>query len=181
MRLVWLVFLLLLVVAACVVTAMAVPEGRLAAGGPYPDNPAMGIGGDGSRFFAIAWPVIIWQAVVHILVAPFLAMGVEKARRNRSFWFWMLACSGLTLTAWLAGMAAYLSFLDTGETSFLLGYPLPTTLTMLGIWMGGLSYALFYTIGYRTYFFTHEEEAAFEDLVREVKQGEAGVGQGEGR
>ncbi|MGF1455203.1 MAG: hypothetical protein ACFB6R_07480 [Alphaproteobacteria bacterium] len=162
---------LLGVIVVCVGWGALTPEPPLAAGAPHPDFPAMSIGGDGTRFFPIAWPVILWQVAALMLPVPLYALGVPRARRTAAFWTAMGACCGVSVATWLAGMALYIHGARDETAAIALGYPLSTTIVLVGLWLAGGAYTLFYVIGFRTFFLTPEDEAAFEALARDARAG----------
>ncbi len=145
------------------------PEAPLSAGGPHPDIPNMRIGGEGERFAPIAWPVIVMQTAVLLFAAALMVMGVNPRNRSGGFWLWFSLATGVCVVTWFAVIATYLAFLRTGETPIVLGFPLPTALTIYGIWGAAASYMLLFVFGFRRYFFTAEDEVAYERLVDEIR------------
>jgi len=51
-----------------------------------------------------------------------------------------------------------------------LGFPEPSAWMIYGVWSGGALFTLFYVVGFRKFFFTHEEERDFEHFVRKLKR-----------
>lgn len=172
MRLVWILSALLLAVAACLGIVMLTPEHPMSTGADHPAFPAMRIGGEGSRFASIAWPVLFLQVAVLSLMLCLAAIGIAPRHRTVGFWCALGGVGLLTIGTWIAVFVSYTAYLETGATPFVWGYPLPAFLSVFGIFAAGGSFTVLFIAGFRRFIFPHEDEAAFEALVREMKGGE---------
>ena len=82
-RLLLIITVLLLVLAALLVWLMVIPEPSAVAGLAHPDQPGMNVGGDGLARLGIAGPMLLWlQTVVLLLIHALVALGVSPARRG---------------------------------------------------------------------------------------------------
>lgn len=163
-----LVWVLLLVVAVQ-------PEPSVPNSLPHPDIDGMMAGGDGlTRLADIGWPAFSLQAATLILVLLTIALGVSRRYRTLPFWLGLAATAILFLFVWARIFLGYQRFLSTGEVHYLLGFPAPTAWVAYGIWASGLALLVLYVVGFRKFIYTHEDEAEFDRLVREVRAGRDG-------
>jgi hypothetical protein len=59
---------------------------------------------------------------------------------------------------------SYLDFLRSGETAFVLSFPIATSWMLYGVWVSGMVLAGIYVFGFRRYIFSLEDEAEYEAL-----------------
>ena len=65
---------------------------------------------------------------------------------------------------------SYVSFLETGTTTWLFGFPLSTSLGMFGVFLGGSYLCVIYILGFRRFVYTIEDVAAYVALRAEAEQ-----------
>ena len=162
-RLLLIITVLLLVLAALLVWLMVIPEPSAVAGLAHPDQPGMNVGGDGLARLGIAGPMLLWlQTVVLLLIHALVALGVSPARRSGGFWLLLGTTCAVSIAVWWGMYHSYVDYLHTGEPALLFGFPLPTTLAFFGVPAGSVLLCLLYVLGFRRFVYTPEDEAAYE-------------------
>jgi hypothetical protein len=142
MKLIHWILVLLLIIAACTVILLFGPEPSGSTGVAHEEFTAMRAGGDGAtRFLPVRMPVLILQSASILLFGALLYLGVDERRRTRRF-------------------------LEMGSSEMFLGFPVATAFTVYGLWLCGFVLVLGYVIGFRTFIFTADDEAKYEDLVK---------------
>jgi hypothetical protein len=63
-----------------------------------------------------------------------------------------------------------LQFLDTNETDYFLGFPNATAWQTYGTWLGAIPLVLIYSLGFRKFIYTEEDERQFNALLAEKAQ-----------
>jgi hypothetical protein len=125
----------------------------------------MSSGGDGlARLDGKGWLMCLIQVLTILLIHALVALGVSERRRSRTFWLLLGACTSLSLAIWLGLYLSYIHYLETGSTSVVFGYPLPTALTLLGVFSGGSCLCVLYIWGFRRFIYPEADEAAYEAL-----------------
>jgi hypothetical protein len=131
----------------------------------------MRIGGDGAaRYTPIATCAYWLQLVVLAQICCMVALGVKPARRSRTFWMLLTACFGAAAFVWTGLVTSYASFLATGETSMLAGFPIATTWLVYAIWFAGLALVALYSLGFKHYVWSDADQRAFEALVEQNRK-----------
>jgi hypothetical protein len=171
MKLIYWVLGLLLVIATCLVLIVVGPEPAATTGGAHPEFPAMRVGGDGfSRFLPVGQLALVLQSAAIVLYGVLLYLGVNKRHRTLSCKVWIAAGSAASMLIWWAIYSSYLRYLETGETEMVLGFPTATAFTVFGLWLTGFILVLAYVFGFRTFIFTHDDEAKYVKLVEQYGQ-----------
>lgn len=171
MKPIHLVLALLLIIASITIFILLSPAPDGATGAPHPDIAGMALGGDGAaKLSAIGKAPYYFQCAVILLSGMLLYMGVAPHRRDSLLKLCFAAGTGFALFVWFMLYAGYEDYLLTGETDIVFGFPLPTNWMFWGIWGSFAAFDLFYVVFFRRYFLPHDDEAAFDALVREVKQ-----------
>ena len=65
---------------------------------------------------------------------------------------------------WWSMYLGYVDFLRSGDVPFALGFPVPTSWMLFGVWCAGMVLAAVYIFGFRRYVFTAADEAEYEAL-----------------
>lgn len=139
---------------------------------PHPNIDGMMAGSDGlARLAEIGLPAFSLQAATLILVVLMIALGVSRRYRTLPFWLGLAATAILFLFVWSRIFLGHQLFLNTGEVHYVLGFPAPTAWVGYGIWTSGLALLVLYVAGFRKFIYTHEDEAEFERLVEELREG----------
>jgi hypothetical protein len=143
------------------------PEG--ATGMPHPEFPGMNIGGEGlARLAGMGWVMASIQVLTLLLIYSLIALGVPERLRTVGFWWLNGVGCALSLVIWAAMYLSYLSWLETGSVAVWLGFPLPTTLMLFGVFLAGSYLCGLYVWGFRRFILTEEDEAAYEALRAEA-------------
>ncbi len=165
MRLIHLILLLLLAILGLLLTLLLGENPEAATGLAHPRFDAMTIGGDGlARLGGMGWAMSSIQVLTILLIHALIAFGVNERHRTGIFWLLMGSSAVLSLAIWLGMYRSYLHFLETGHVDVLFGFPLPTTLAMFGVFIGGSYLCVIYIWGFRRFIFPLEDEAAYEAL-----------------
>ena len=165
MRPIYLIYGLLLAQLTLLGYLMLVDEPELATGAPHAQFVGMNVGGDGLARLGSAGAVI--GAIGGLSVAVMLllvTLGVNASRRTVLFWLLIAVVALASQGVWWAMYLGYLSFLETGQVPFVLGFPLPTSWMLYGVWGSGALLSLVYIFGFRRFIFTEDDEAAYEAL-----------------
>ena len=136
----------------------------------HPDVPGMQIGGDGGeRLQYIGVYAFLFQALLLALVVVLCALSVSERNQSPQF----LVYLGLTLLlSWIVWWQMYSQhqlFLETGQTAYFMGFPVATAWQTYGTWLAAIPLVLIYSIGFRRYIYTADDEARFNDLLKQLE------------
>ena len=166
----WILGILVLMALAIAIAMMGqAPE--MVSGGPHPDYSGMSIGGDGAARLQGLWVEgLILYFATFISMPVFCVLGIAKRNRSQPFWTLMGGVTALNLMFAALLIYFYISFLNTGETFLLLGFPAPTAMMMFGCWGSAFLFTVIFIWKFDTFIFTPEDEAAVEALVKACEQ-----------
>lgn len=169
------ILLVLALVWVLLLVVVVQPEPSVPNSLPHPDIDGMMTGSDGlARLAEIGWPAFSLQAAILLLVVLMIALGVSRRYRTLPLWLGLAATAVLFLFVWSRIYLGHQHFLSTGEVHYVLGFPAPTAWVGYGIWTSGLALLVLYIAGFRKFIYTHQDEAEFERLVRELRSGRSG-------
>lgn len=141
-----------------------------AGGLPHPNHPGMQVGEDGAvRLANIGTFAFLFQSLLLLLVICLSILGVTDRRRSPELLAYMAGSLVFMLFVWWQMYSGHQQFLETGETSYFMGFPSATAWQVYGTWLGAIPLILIYSLGFRKYIYTAEDEAAFEELVKEAQ------------
>ena len=170
MKIIHSVLALLLAIAAITGFVLLSDPAPNAAGMAHDSIQGMSVGGDGTaRLAPIGLAPYYFQVCVILLVGVMLYMGIAAHRRTGVVKLGLAAITLLALLVWSELYASYLSFLKTGETEIIFGFPVATNWMLWGVWLSMVAFTLFYVIGFRHFILPKEDEEAFEALVAEMQ------------
>jgi len=173
MKLIHAVLALLLIVAASILAVFLIDQPEAATGLAHDTFAGMRVGGDGAARFVASGPIaLVMFSAMFVLFAVLLYMGISPHRRSREVRIWITAGTGAFLLVWWGMYGTYSAYLESGEFSMLLGFPLPTAFMVFGLWLAGIIYVIGYVVGFRRFVFTQEDEEAYEELLRRFGQRE---------
>ena len=139
-----------------------------ASGIPHPSIPAMRAGGDGAaRLAEIGSLAFMFQCLLLALIVCLAALGVSKQHRNTRFYALLGLGFTFMLFVWWQTYSAHQEFLETGITEYFLGFPVATAWQVYGTWLGGIPLILLYTLGFRKFIYTEEDQKKFEKLLKD--------------
>jgi hypothetical protein len=171
MKLIYLILVLLLIVAACVVAIFFVGEPVASTGMAHPSIASMRVGGDGlARFASVRNIALLMFSAIMVMFGVLLYLGISKHRRTRQCTAWITAGTIALLLVWWSMFGTYATYLTSGEFRMFLGFPLPTAFTVYGLWLAGFLFVIAYVVGFRSFVFTDEEETAYHELVEKYKR-----------
>ncbi|MBO6506478.1 MAG: hypothetical protein JJ850_00180 [Kordiimonadaceae bacterium] len=170
MKIIHVVFVLLLAIAGITVFVWTSEVPNAATGIPHPEVAGLSLGGSGTdKLSAIGDAPYYFQILVILLAGSLLYMGVPAQRRDTLLKVVFAVGLLFALFVWAMLWGGYQSYLTTGETTVVFGFPAPTNWMFWGIWGSFVAFDLFYVFAFRRYFLHPDDEAAFEALVREMK------------
>ncbi len=168
-KLIYVIFTTVLLMAGILVAiclADSVPD---AAGIPHPDFNGMQVGGDGAaRLKHIGGLAFAFQSLLLLLIVCLSALGVAEQRRSNELWAYMGATLLFSLFIWWKMYAGHQAFLATGTTDYFLGFPVATAWQVYGTWLGAIPLILLYSLGFRRFIFTEEDEEKFDQLLADI-------------
>ena len=165
LQLIHVLLLGLLVIAGCLIALILISEPQFTTGLPHPQYQAMNIGGDGLARLGDAVGLIgALGGIMVLMMVLFCALGVRPQRRSWDFWALMMVAVVAAQFVWWSMYLSYLDFLRTGETEFVLSFPVATSWMLYGVWISGMVLAGIYVFGFRRYIFSFEDEAEYEAL-----------------
>ncbi|MGI9249727.1 MAG: hypothetical protein ACR2PR_00780 [Pseudohongiellaceae bacterium] len=145
-----------------------------AVGLPHPEIAGMRIGGDGAARLAAIGPLaFVFHCLILVLVAVFVALGVRERHRDGLFLFSVLGTFLLQLFVCWQMWASHQQFMETGETIYVMGFPLTTAWMVYGVWASALPLAVLYCWGFKRYVYSAEDEQAFAELMAQAGEQES--------
>lgn len=141
-----------------------------ATGSVHPVIAAMRIGGDGlARLGGQGWALAALQYLCLTVVYLLIALGVASHRRTRLFWGLLGVGYFISMAiGWLL-ISSYFGYLNGRPLSMLLGFPLPTTMMLYAIFLGGSYLCWLYCWGFDRFIFTAEDAQAYAQLLAETE------------
>jgi len=164
-RLIHAILALLLLILSLLLWLMVIPEPALSTGGTHTIFPGMNSGGDGlARLGEAVGPIGLLGAASFLMMILLTALGVREERRDRVFWLLMTGIAVLTQYVWWTLYSSYLDYLHTAKLGLALGFPVPTSWMLFGVWTSGACLCLLYVFGFRRFILNGDDEAAYEKL-----------------
>jgi hypothetical protein len=159
---------------------MFLVEPAMSTGTAHAVYSGMSIGGDGVARLRSMGSLAYWlQVVIITLVIVLVASGIKKERRKAGFWTPVIIIGLMYQWVWWNIWQGYMQYLQTGETSYTLGFTTPSAWMVYGIWTCGFFLMVFYVVGFRKFIFSEADEEKYDRLLEDVKQGRLETG-GEG-
>ena len=167
---VW-IFAIILLMAAIVIAVSLADTVPNAGGVAHPEFNGMQIGGDGAaRLQHIGGLASAFHALLILLIISFAVLGVNEERRDTRFWAYMGCTLLFSLFVWWRMHAEHQAFIETGVTSYFMGFPVATAFQLFGTWLSSIPLTIIYCLGFRKYIFTEEDERKFEQLLAESEK-----------
>lgn len=153
-----------ILIAICL--AETVPN---AAGVAHPEFIGMQSGGEGAaRLQYIGGLAFAFQALLLLLIVCLAALGVAEERRSLELWSYMGGTLLFSIFVWWQMYSSHQAFLETGVTSYFMGFPVATAWQVYGTWLGAIPLVILYCIGFRKFIFTIEDERKYEQLLEKL-------------
>jgi len=170
MKLIYSIFAMLIIVAACVGAIFLVGEPDASTGTAHASIDALQVGGDGlARFQPVANIALLTFSAMLIMFGILLYLGISEHRRTRQCKAWISTGTIALLIVWWSMIGTYSAYLASGEFPMILGFPLPTAFTVYGLWLAGFVFVIAYVVGFRSFVFTKDDEEAYHELVEKFK------------
>jgi hypothetical protein len=129
----------------------------------------MRAGGDGAaRLEHIGGLAFSFQCLLLFLIVSLAALGVSEQRRSMELWAYMAGTLFFSLFIWWQMYSSHQSFLETGTSSYFMGFPTATAWQLYGTWLGSIPLIFIYCIGFRKFIFTEEDERKYEQLLEDI-------------
>lgn len=164
------VFALLLVIAGITLFVLTSDAPSGASGVAHPTLAGLSMGGDGAaKLSTIGKAPYYFQIMVILLAGTLLYMGIPVHRRDRLLRLCFGVGIAFALFVWVMLYSGYEAYLATGQTRVVFGFPVPTNWMFWGVWGSFAAFDVFYMVAFRRYFLHPDDEAAFNELVKEVE------------
>lgn len=157
------IFFLLIALMGIVFTILLQPAPDSISGNLHPIFPSMSQGGDASRhdgFLALGWLFGALQIILFV-VCIWVSICGEKTHR----WV-VIVCGGAYLLIFTMLMISYRQ--GVIEAPFILGFPLPTTLLVFGMWPMAVVFSILYVVKFRSWVYSPQDQEVFENLKAEM-------------
>lgn len=168
-KLIVVIFTTVLIMAGlliAIVLADSVPNG---AGLPHSEFNGMQAGGDGAaRLEHIGGLAFAFQCLLLLLIVCLATLGVAEQRRSPELWAYMGGTLLFSLFVWYQMYSGHQAFLETGTTNYFMGFPVATAWQVYGTWLGAIPLIILYTVGFRKFIFTEEDERKYEQLLADI-------------
>lgn len=168
-KLIYVIFATVILMAGILVAisiADAVPNG---AGLPHPDFSGMRSGGDGAaRLEHIGGLAFAFQNFLLLLIVCLSALGVAERHRTKELWAYMAGALLCSLFVCWKMYSGHQSFMETGTTDYFMGFPVATAWQVYGTWLAAVPLIALYSLGFRKFIFTAEDEEKFDRLLADV-------------
>ncbi len=168
-KLIYVIFATVLLMAGILIAiclAESVPNG---AGLAHAQFNGMRVGGDGAaRLEHIGGLAFAFQALLLLLIVCLSALGVAEERRSPQLWAYMGGTLLFSLFVWWQMYSGHQAFLETGVTSYFMGFPVATAWQVYGTWLGAIPLIILYSVGFRKFIFTDEDEMKYEALLEKI-------------
>ena len=170
-KLIVVIFATVLVMAGILIAICLAETVPNAAGMPHPEFNGMQAGGDGAaRLQYIGGLAFAFQCLLLLLIVCLCALGVAEQRRTAEFWAYIGGTLLFSLFAWWQMYSGHQAFLQTGTTGYFMGFPTATAWQVFGTWLGAIPLILLYSLGFRKFIFTDEDEDRYEDLLEKIRE-----------
>ncbi|MCG8414591.1 MAG: hypothetical protein MI746_10280 [Pseudomonadales bacterium] len=164
------IFVISLTMGLLMIAIMAADTVPNSGGLAHPEHAGMQVGDDGAeRLDSIGVFAFLFQSLLLSLVVCLSILGVSERRRSPQLLALMGASLIFMLFVWWQMYSGHQAYLATGETGYFMGFPTATAWQVYGTWLGAIPLILIYSIGFRKYIYTKEDEAAFNKLLMETR------------
>ncbi|PCJ23313.1 MAG: hypothetical protein COA96_12140 [SAR86 cluster bacterium] len=165
-KLIYVIFAIVISMA-CILIAISFAEPVANAGGiAHPDIPGMRVGGDGiARLAHIGTLAFLFQSLLLLLVVCLCALGVAERHRSKELFLYFAGTFIFSILVWWQMYAGHQAFMESGTTSYFMGFPVATSWQVYGTWLSAIPLVFIYSMGFRKFIFTKEDEEKFNQLI----------------
>lgn len=168
-KLIYLIFTIVLLMAGILIAIYLADSVPNAAGLAHPEFNGMRIGGDGAaRLEHIGGLAFAFQSLLLLLIVSLSALGVAEQRRNNELWAYMGGTLLFNLFICWQMYSGHQNFMETGSTEYFMGFPVATAWQVYGTWLGAIPLILLYSLGFRKFIFTIEDEEKYNQLLANI-------------
>lgn len=167
-RLIYLIFAVG-VLMAVILLAITLTENVPGSGGAaHPEFQGLQVGGNGSaRMEHIGTLGFAFHCLLLVQIILLSLLGIsERYRSTRLLTYMGGSLVFMLLVAWQMYFG-HQQFLETGKTGYFLGFPAATAWATYGTWLGAIPTILIYSVGFRKYIYTPEDEEKYNILLEE--------------
>jgi hypothetical protein len=172
MRLEWLLFASTAVLLLIISAAFLVSPSRQPASQPHPIYQSLESTDRGSQ--DTLWLGYSMGLAILSVMATLVLLGVSKRGRLGALGGWLAAgfvCLGLMFTGLVTSYAQYAA---GNHERFFGGLPAPTAWMIYGVWLFPMLMILVCSFHFDRWYFTREDQRAFENLIRSTQPREDG-------
>lgn len=163
-------FVSLLAVLGSTVWLAFIDAGVQAGADAHPDIKAMRVGVAGAdRYHIVKLPAMIMQFGSLSVLGSLMALSLKAHLHNKWLLVSLIGIMVLSFVVWFQINASYEAYLESGEVPYLLGFPVPTSWAVYGVWIAGLLYTALYVLGFDRFVYSDCDQVKFEALLADIK------------
>jgi len=170
-KLIYVIFAIVVLMAGIVIAILLAEPVANSGGFAHPNFPGMQAGGDGmGRLAHIGTLAFLFQCLLQTLIVCLCALGVAERHRSNELWLYLGGTLIFSVIVWWQMYAGHQAFMQSGNTNYFMGFPVATSWQVYGTWFSAIPLILIYSLGFRKFIFTEEDEEKFNQLM--AKQAE---------
>lgn len=170
-KLIVVIFATVLAMAAILLAICLADTVPNAAGLAHPEFNGMQVGGDGAvRLEHIGGLAFAFQCLLLLLIVCLCVLGVAEKRRSTELWAYMGGTLLFSLFVWWQMYSGHQAYLESGTTNYFMGFPVATAWQVYGTWLAAIPLILLYSLGFRKFVFTLEDQDRYEDLLEKLRE-----------
>ncbi len=170
-NLIYVIFAICLLMAGILIAIIMAEPVANSGGMAHPQIPGMQVGGDGqARLAHIGNLAFMFQTLLLILIVCLSVLGVSERHRSKDLILYMAATTLLSLFFWWMMWSGHQQYMETGSTGYFMGFPIATAWQVYGTWLGAIPLIVIYSVGFRKYIYSEQDEKDFNSLLEEQNQ-----------
>lgn len=170
-KLIYIIFAIAVLMAGILLAISLAEPVANASGAAHPDFPGMQIGGDGAaRLEHIGLLGFTFQCLLLCQIILLSLLGIAERHRTTDLYVYMFGTMLFTLFIGWQMYSGHQEYLDTGSTGYFMGFPTATAWQLYGTWLGAIPLVIIYSVGFRKYIYTPQDEEKFQQLLSEKAQ-----------
>ncbi|MDA1370541.1 MAG: hypothetical protein O2971_07250 [Proteobacteria bacterium] len=170
-KLIYIIFAIAVLMAGILLAISLAEPVANAGGAAHPDFPGMQIGGDGAaRLEHIGLLGFTFQCLLLSQIILLSLLGIAERHRTTDLFVYMGGTMLFTLFIGWQMYSGHTQYLDTGRTGYFMGFPTATAWQLYGTWLGAIPLVIIYSLGFRKYIYTPQDEEKFQQLLSEKAQ-----------
>ena len=170
-NLIYVIFAICLLMAGIVIAIIMAEPVAGSGGVAHPEISGMQVGGDGqARLVHIGNLAYMFHTLILLLIVCLSILGVSERYRSKDFILYMSGTALLSLFCLWMMWSGHQQFMETGTTGYFMGFPIATAWQMYGTWISAIPLIIIYSVGFRKYIFTEQDEKDFNELLDDQKK-----------